>query len=193
MGCCGLHCVKNALIVIVRVGICLWEPNHFFRINGFAVYYRADFSVGAARIETDTASVEMSSNRLGIFVRFGNFVKVNHFNAERTLVNSAHKVHVKCAETVFCICRFYFFSDRIRAADNDLPTSSDPKQGFGQSFDELEVLVVVTRSVFENLCLKGRNMTVVSLNAYRNILCARFFRRRKKIANNKSHGLELLV
>ena len=45
MGCCGLHCVKNALIVIVRVGICLREPNHLFRINGFAVYYRADFSV----------------------------------------------------------------------------------------------------------------------------------------------------
>ena len=58
---CALHCVENALIVVLGIGIDLREPNYLLGVNALSVNDGAYLSVASACIKADTATVKVSA------------------------------------------------------------------------------------------------------------------------------------
>ena len=91
----GLHRVEDSLVVIVRVGVNLGEPDDLLGINRLTVNYRRNLSVRSACVKADTAAAKVSSNRASRALLLGSILKRGKNYLKGLFVNSLHKAHVE--------------------------------------------------------------------------------------------------
>ena len=102
--------------MILGIGIDFREPYDFFAVYDLAVYDRADLSVAAARVETYSATVEMSTDFQRTLFLFREILIVAFYDFEFGFVNPFHKALIESPYTVFRISLFDIFEYSVVAA-----------------------------------------------------------------------------
>ena len=178
--------------MIFGVGIDFREPYDLFAVNDFTVDDRADFTVAAAGVETDSATVEMTADFKRAFLLRGESVFVGFYNLEFTLVNPFHKALVESAKSVICIGIFYIFVYPVVAADIDFISADHPENGLDESFRHTIVAVCVFL-VGKHVVRVNVFISVVSFDADFQRLMSRLCDVRLICGELEIHRFELLV
>lgn len=101
-------------------------PDDFFAVYNFSVYYRADFSVASARIETDAAAFQVSAHAERAILLCGNLVLFQPHDFKGLFINAAHEIDVERARSVRRIRLFQALVNLFASRNGDFITAHDP-------------------------------------------------------------------
>ena len=135
----AFQCVIDAVAVILRVFLEIGVPGNFLTENEFAVDGRGAFSVGAAEVETDSASVKVSAERHGGLFRFRSVRIGAGYDLHPVAVNASHHGVIKGAFAFGRIDFRKFFGNFRISGDRDLPAASHPEEPFHETFNVPDV------------------------------------------------------
>ena len=133
----GFQGGDNAVIVVIRVGVGLGEPDHFLGVDGFPVDDGGDLPVASARVEADPAALHGAADGLGGVLGSGNLVHQDHL--EGVLKDAGHVIPVEFLLAPGAVNGFQILANARVAADIDLETTLHPEDGFHQPFDVVVV------------------------------------------------------
>ena len=134
-----LERVIDAVAMILRVFLEVGVPGNFLTENEFAVDGRGAFSVGAAEVETDSASVKVPAERHGGLFRFRSVRIGAGYDLHPVAVNASHHGVIERAFAFGRIDFRKFFGNFRISGDCDLPASSHPEKPFHETFDVPDV------------------------------------------------------
>ena len=125
--------------MVIRVGLEVGVPDDFLAELHFAVDDCRRFSVAAAEVESDPATVEVAADRPGLGVFRRQFSAANHLDRLPVVPNTDHVV-VKFAER---ICPVMFLKpghEALGTAQVDFPAATLPEQKLHDTLDMPEVV-----------------------------------------------------
>jgi hypothetical protein len=85
---CPFQRVIDAVVVVLRITFKIRIPANFFRKNALSVDHSRAFSVRATEVESDTATVEMTSERARGFARSRHSVEGTVLNFESSAIHT---------------------------------------------------------------------------------------------------------
>ena len=135
----AFECVIDAVTVILRIFLEVGVPGNFFAENELAVDGGGAFSVGAAEVETDSASVEVPAERHGGLFRLRSICIGAGYDLHPVAVNTSHHGVI---EGAFALGRVNFrklFGDFRIPGDRDFPAAPHPEKPFHKTLDVSDV------------------------------------------------------
>ena len=189
----GLHSRENSVIVILGVGISLWEPYDLLAVNALTVDNGAYLSVASARVKSDTAAVKMSAYGSCVFFIYGRVLYISVFNCDRGFINLGHNAPVESASAVWRISLCESVGDKFRTRDYNLVSASYPDKALYDSFNEFVVFIVVSRSIGVNNGLEYAYVSLVSFDSDNQSVTTRSLCCLGELTVYQNHRLESLV
>ena len=163
----GFERRDNPVIVIIRIGRGLREPDDLFGINRFSVNDGRDLSIAPAGVKADAAAVQVPADGLRLVLCLRQ--AVHGQNLKRMLKHLRHEVGIKGLLSTFAVDRLQIITDALVPADHDAEAALHPENGLDQALDVIAVgLHHLGRSV--NKGLNGRHLTAGTLDRNANRL-----------------------
>ena len=162
VGSGGLQRGHDALIVIVRVGIGLGEPDHLFGIHGLAVDHGGDLPVAAAGVKADTAAGHMAADGLGGILALRQGIGQHYLKG--VFKNAGHILPVKGLAAARRISLFQVGIDALVPTDIDPEAALHPEDGLDQAVDVIAIRLVHGRGAMDK-GLHGSHLPVGPLHS----------------------------
>ena len=133
----GLEGGDNAVVVVVRVGGRLGEPDHLLGEDALAVDDGGDLPVAAAGVKADAAPVQVAANGLGAVLGLRQGLAGDHL--EGTLKNICHVVPVKGLAPAGGVRLLQIGADVLAAPNVDFEAALHPQDGLDHPVDVVAV------------------------------------------------------
>ena len=133
----GLHGGDDAVIVVIRVGIHLGEPDHLLGVDRLPVHHGGDLPVAAAGVEADAAAVHVAADGLGVVLGLRDLVAEHHL--EGVLKDVAHVVEVEVLAAGEAEVLLEILAGGLAPRHVDLVAALHPKDGLDQAVEIVPV------------------------------------------------------
>jgi hypothetical protein len=154
------------IIVVTRVTLFTWFPDHLFAKDRLAINDRRDLNIRRPQVKADAAPIQVTPQCLLPLTPGRHLLRGAGYDDECPLVNVlSHEVIIKGARAIRRVALFDVVSNALGAAHENPPATALPEEEFDQSLYIREVGIKSGVIIAEDLRLETRHRPIRPLKA----------------------------